>query len=129
MKHIEAKDLQAIIDNPGFGNLAKLAVSSILAVGVVVAGVIIVARGGDMDALRDGLKIFTPFLLSALTGGAVNVFGDSETAKHIKEHGLPVETVESVAPISGVSLPASHPDIRGNFDNEVDAPPALLARD
>lgn len=129
MKHAEIESLQEIIDNPGFGNLAKLAVSSILTLGVVVAGTIIIARGGDMDALRDGLEIFAPFLLSALTGGAVNVFGDSETAKHIKEHGLPVETVETVAPISGVSLPASHPDIRGKFDNGVEEKPALLARD
>ena len=129
MKHAAGKDLQDIIDNPGFGNLAKMATAVILAIGLMTSGVIIVARGGDMQALKDGLEAFTPFLLSALAGGAVNTFGDSETARYIKKNGLPVEEREVVKPVEGVSLPASHPDIQGNFADNADTSPALLSRD
>lgn len=127
MKHAAGKDLQDIIDNPGFGNLAKMAVTVILAIGLMTSVIIIVARGGDMQALKDGLEIFTPFLLSALAGGAVNTFGDSETARFIKKNGLPVEEREVVRPVE--TLPESHPDIQGNFADNADTSPALLSRD
>lgn len=124
------KTLQEVIDNPTFGNLAKLAVGAILAVGVATSAIIVVARGGDLSALRDGLEIFAPFLMAAVTGGAVNTFGISETAKYIKEYGLPVEDVKAAASVEGVSLPVDHPDIRGNFaDNAETGAPALLSRD
>ena len=129
MRHAETKDLQEIIDHPTFGPLSKLVVGSIISIGVVISSVIVVARGGDLSAMRDGLEIFTPFLMAAITGGAVNTFGSSETARFIKKNGLPTEVVEAVAPIDGVSLPASHSDIRGNFDNQVGEQPALLSRD
>lgn len=127
MKHIQEKEIQEIIDNPGFGNLAKLATTVILAIGLMTSGIIVVARGGDMQALKDGLEIFTPFLLSALAGGAVNTFGDSETARFIKKNGLPVEEREVVKPVE--TLPASHPDIQGNFADNANTAPALLSRD
>lgn len=129
MKHVQEKEIQDIIDNPGFGNLAKLATTVILAIGLMTSGIIVVARGGDMSALKDGLEIFTPFFLSALAGGAVNTFGDSETARFIKKNGLPVEEREVVKPVEGVSLPANHPDIQGNFKDNADTAPALLSRD
>lgn len=127
MKHTQEKEIQDIIDNPTFGNLAKLAVTVILAIGLMTSGIIIVARGGDMQALKDGLEIFTPFLLSALAGGAVNTFGDSETARFIKKNGLPVEEREVVKPVE--TLPANHPDIQGTFADNADTAPALLSRD
>lgn len=127
MKHLQEKELQDIIDNPGFGNLAKMATTVILAIGLMTSGIIVVARGGDMQALKDGLEIFTPFLLSALAGGAVNTFGDSETARFIKKNGLPVEEREVVKPVE--TLPASHPDIQGNFADNANTAPALLSRD
>lgn len=123
------KDIKDIIDNPTFGNLSKMVIMVIMAIGLITSGIIIVARGGDMSAFKDGLEIFTPFLLSALAGGAVNTFGDSETAKFIKENGLPKEEVKSVAPISSVSLPAEHMDIQGNFADNMSTMPALLNRD
>lgn len=126
---MEGKDIQDIINRPTFGNLAKTATSVILAVGVAVSTVIVVARGGDLAALKDGLEVFAPFLISAVAGGAVNTFGDSETAKFIKKNGLPTEEVKVVSPISLVSQPVDSEDIRGNFADNAETAPALLSRD
>lgn len=78
---MENKTLDNVINNPNFGNLAKLTVLTIITVGFVVAGVIIVIRDGDIHAYVEAAKVLGAFLMAAVSGGVVTTFGKSETAK------------------------------------------------
>lgn len=80
---MENKTLDDVINNPNFGNLAKLTVLTIITVGFVVAGVIIVIRDGDIYAYVEASKVLGAFLMAAVSGGVVTTFGKSETAKTI----------------------------------------------
>lgn len=80
---MENKTLEDVINNPNFGNLAKMTVLTIITVGFVVAGIIIVIRDGDIHAYVEAAKVLCAFLMAAVSGGVVTTFGKSETAKMI----------------------------------------------
>ena len=110
--------LDDIINNPTMGNMTRLVVAGILSVGVVSAALIVLTRGGDLGAMKDAVSVFAPFILSALTGGAIATTADSETAKYIKNNTVAGEvTTSDMNTIAQYSLPVNHPDIAGNFEN------------
>lgn len=78
---MENKTLEDVINNPNFGNLAKLTVLTIITVGFVVAGIVIVIRDGDINAYVEAAKVLCSFIMAAVSGGVVTTFGKSETAK------------------------------------------------
>lgn len=78
---MENKTLEDVVNNPNFGNLAKLTVLTIITVGFVVAGVVIVIRDGDIHAYVEAAKVLCSFIMAAVSGGVVTTFGKSETAK------------------------------------------------
>lgn len=81
--NMENKTLEDVINHPNFGNLAKLTVLTIITVGFVVAGVIIVVRDGDIYAYVEAAKVLAAFMMAAVSGGVVTTFGKSETAKTV----------------------------------------------
>lgn len=80
---MSSKSLDDVINNPNFGSLARLTVIVIMAVGFVIASVIVILRGGDIDAYVDAAMVFGTFAISAISGGLATTFGKSETAKYI----------------------------------------------
>lgn len=78
---MENKTLEDVVNNPNFGNLAKLTVLTIITVGFVVAGIVIVIRDGDIHAYVEAAKVLCSFIMAAVSGGVVTTFGKSETAK------------------------------------------------
>lgn len=110
--------LDDILSNPTIGNMTRLVVGGVLAVGVVAATLIIITRGGDISAMKDAVSVFAPFILAALTGGTIAATADSETAKFIKKNSVKGEAVsDDMGVIAQYSLPVNHPDLAGDFDN------------
>lgn len=80
---MSGKSLDDVINNPNFGSLARLTVIVIMAVGFVIASVIVILRDGDINAYVDAAQVFGTFAISAISGGLATTFGKSETAKYI----------------------------------------------